>query len=63
MKEYVKSMQDGSKLLFTCLPALSYQKLLENDTGMMVGEIQSTMKDRDLWQQCICERVERRLDK
>ena len=31
-------------------PALSYPKLLENDTGMMVGKIQSTMKDRDIWQ-------------
>ena len=29
--------------------ALSYLKLLENDMEMMVGKIQSTMKDRDLW--------------
>ena len=34
-------------------PAFSYPKLL--DTGMMVGEIQSAMKDRDLWQQYECE--------
>ena len=39
-------------------PALSYPKLQENDTGMMVGEIQSVMKDRYLWQQCVCERPE-----
>ena len=38
-------------------PALSYPKLLENDIGMMVGEIQSAMNDRDLWQQCLCERL------
>ena len=34
-------------------PALSYPKLLENVTGMMADEIQSVMKDRDLWQQCV----------
>ena len=44
-------------------PALSYPKLLENDTGMMAGDIQSTVKDRDLWQQCVCERLDQRLDK
>ena len=38
-------------------PALSYPKLLENDIGMMVGEIQSVMKDRDLQQQYVCERL------
>ena len=43
--------------------ALSYPKLLENDRGMMVGDIQSTMKERDLWQQCVCRRLERRLDR
>ena len=44
-------------------PALSYPKLLENDMGMMADEIQSVMKDRDLWQQCVCERLKWRLDK
>ena len=34
------------------------QKPLENNTGMMVREIQSTMKDRDLWQQCVCKGFE-----
>ena len=32
-------------------PTLRYPKLLENDTGMMVGEIQGVMTDWDLWQQ------------
>ena len=44
-------------------PTLSYLKLLENDTGMMVGKIQSAMKDRDLWQQYLFERLKQRLDK
>ena len=37
--------------------------LLGNDMGLMVGDIQSTMKDRDLWQQCVCKRLEQRLDR
>ena len=39
-------------------PALSYPNLLDNDMGMIVGEIQSVMKDREHWQQCVCERLE-----
>ena len=38
-------------------PASSYPKLLESDIGMMADEIQSVMKDRDLLQQCVCERL------
>ena len=37
--------------------------LLENDMGMMADEIQSLMKDRDLWQQFVCDRLEQRLNK
>ena len=44
-------------------PTLSYLMLLENDTGMMAGKIQSAMKDRDLSQQCVCGRLKQRLDK
>ena len=40
----------------------SYPKLLENDMGTKVGEIESIM-DRDLWQQYVCERLKQRLDK
>ena len=36
-------------------PTLSYPKLLENDMGMMSSKIQSAVKDRDLWQQCVYE--------
>ena len=39
-------------------PALGYPQLPENGIGMMADEIQSAMKDRDLWQQCVCERLE-----
>ena len=44
-------------------PALSYPKLLENEMRMMAGEIQNVMRDKDLWLQHVCERLEQRLDK